>query len=500
MGISELNLTKESLKTKAIKGAGINIATQFAGLICHTAGVIVLGRLLTPKDFGLVAMVTAISLWFMNFGLNGFTEYIMQKEQIRNEDINSIFWLHLLISCILAISFSFFGIFLVKFYSEPALLWVSIAMATSFIFTALFTSHSALLKRNMEFTSIAIVGLVAIILSVVFSIAAAVFGMSYWAIVIRQLTLPVVTVIGAWWLCQWRPTYPKILKNYSALKYAIQVYGNFSIGYVMRNIDKVLLGKFHGTAVLGNYDRAYHLSMMPVGQLLTPLHSVALSTLRQLINEKARFIAYYSKAVAMVSFLGTAAALIITVSANDLILLLLGPTWKESGVVVMAFGPGIAGMLIYGTHAWLHLSLGTPERWLRWNFFSAIITVAGFAIAAPYGGVAMALAYSITAYILIVPALWYAGKPVGLRLKVLVASLWPYFFSAVITFGLWLLLTISCGSFINETAGSTYLLIKILTVSIAVLLLYLIFVFIFQRSLRSVTDVAELIRLFLGRR
>ena len=204
----------EVLKAKAVKGAGINVVTQSVGLVFNTVSVIILARLLPPKDFGLVAMVTAFSVWLMNFGGNGFTEYIVQKSDITKEEINSIFWLHVLIASTLAILFTIFGIFLVDFYSEPALSGISAAMSISFIFMGLCTTQLALLQREMKFKSIALIGLTAIILSIICAISAAVAGMSYWAIVIRQLTIPGVTMVGAWILCSWRPGLPSISKAF----------------------------------------------------------------------------------------------------------------------------------------------------------------------------------------------------------------------------------------------------------------------------------------------
>lgn len=493
-------LTADDIKVRAVKGAGINVVAQFAGFIGHTVGVIVLARLLKPTDFGLVAMVTAFSLWLMNFGANGFTEFIIQQENISKEEVNSIFWLHIFIASLLTLGFTFFGIVLVVFYSEPALWGIVAAMSTSFILMAFSTSHLALLKREMKFSSIAFLELAAVILSVVFAIAAAVGGMTYWAVVTRQLSIPVVLVIGSWILCPWRPGYPVNLScALPAFKYAVQVYCNFSLVYLMRNVDKVLLGKFHGSELLGHYDRAYHLSSLPANQLLIPLHNVALATLSRLINDKARFIAYFTKAVAMVALLGNLAAIILTLSAEDLILLLLGPAWNDAGRVVMAFGPGIAAMLVYGTHSWLHLSLGTPNRWLRWNILSSIFTIIAFAIAAPYGATAMAAAYSTTACILVAPALWYAGRPIGLSVAVVVDSLWTFFASAILVGTLWLSLSTYWFPF-KLLLENISLLTRVLMTCFIVAFLYLSIVILLQRSFRSIREITSFIGVFLSRK
>lgn len=495
-----MDVNTDGLKAKAVKGAGINVAVQIVAFVFQTAGVIFLARLLKPKDFGLVAMVTAFSQWFMNFGLNGFTEYIIQMPHIDNNVVNAIFWIHVFLAILLALGFSLFGFVLVDFYSEPALSGVAAAMATGFILYALTTSQMALLKREMKFSSIAIIDLVAVILSVALAITVAIGGMGYWAVVTRQLMIPVVTLIGVWIVSPWRPGTPRYLSSaLPGLKYAFQVYCNFSLGYVMRNIDKVLLGKFHGSELLGHYDRAYYLSSMPATQLLVPLHSVALSTLSRLRHDKERFYSYYTKAVSMVAFLGTIASVLLTLSARDLIHLLLGPAWAEAGLVVMAFGPGIAAVLISGTIPWLHLSLGTPNRWLRWNLLAAVLTITAFVISAPLGAVAMAIAFSTVTYILVLPGLWYAGRPFQIGIQGVINSIWPYFAAAIFVCIGWLFLSTYWLPLKGFLTGFSPF-IRIIMTSIIGLVLYLVSVVVLQRGFRSIREFFSLLSLMLSRK
>jgi len=487
------------LKTKAIKGATVNIVAQFVGIAVQTIGVVILARLLKPRDFGLVAMVTAFSLWLSNFGVNGFTEYIIQKQEVRKEEINSIFWLHLLVATILSVVFVFFGFLLVGFYSEPALSGIAAAMTASFIFQALSTSPIALLKREMRFTGIAIAELISVVLSVLLAVAAAFLGSGYWAVVTRQLTAPAVMMLGAWFLCRWRPGGPlRLAGALPALKYAVQVYLNFTLGFLMRGADKVLLGKFHGSVLLGNYDRAYHIFSMPAAQIVTPLHSVALATLSRLKHDREKFSSYFSRAVTLVAFPGTLVALGLTVSARDLVQLLLGPNWVEAGRVVMAFGPGVVADLLFATHSWLHLSLGTPNRWLRWNLIASIVTLTAFLIAAPFGAVAMATAYSIKGYILILPGIWYAGRPIQLRLRQVIGCLRTYFLSAAVVGVSWLSLS---GHWLPLKTLVTGLspLSRILLASCVTTVLYVAIVVLLERGFRSIRDILSLIPHILSR-
>jgi PST family polysaccharide transporter len=263
-----LELDTVDLKKKAVKGAAVNIITQSVAFVFQSAGVIILGRMLAPQAFGVVAMVTAFSLLPYNFGLNGFTEFIIQKEKISIEEIDSIFWAHVCISIILFAAFAIFGFALVRFYKEPALSNIAIVLATTFIMSACATTPRALLRRDMKYTSVAVGDLSAGIFSVAFAVTAASLGVSYWAIVTRQVSLAAIQAVAAWILCPWRPGRPRNLRQaLPAVKYTLKVFGNFTAGYMVKSVDKVLIGRTYGSSVLGSYDRAYYLSSLPAGQL-----------------------------------------------------------------------------------------------------------------------------------------------------------------------------------------------------------------------------------------
>lgn len=488
------------LKAIAIRGAGINMGAQMVGFLCQTVGVVVLARLLKPGDFGLVAMVTAFYLWPMNFGVNGFTEFIIQKEELGEKEINSIFWLQLFLGILLAIGFAFFGFFLVEFYTEPALSGIAAVMATGIVFQAICVSPMALLRREMKFAAVGIVELAGVILSVVLAISAAIGGMGYWSVVVRQLTIPAVSMIGCWMVCSWRPGRLGDLSGALAgLRYAMQIYCNYTLGYLRGNIDKVLIGKFHGTGSLGVYERSYHLFSVPFTQLLNPLHSVALATLSRLRHDKEQMCAYYTKAVSMVAFPGGLAALLLTISGKDLVFVLLGPKWNDAGPVVMAFGPGIAAYLVYGTHQWLHLSLGVPNRWVKWNLFASVISVIAFVLAAPFGAMGMAITFSGVGYALMLPAVWYAGRPIELKMKVVIGSMWPYFASGVFLCMVWYFLY-EYWRPLEWFLMRIRPLFRIIVTAFGMSLLYIAMVCMFERSLRSIRETLAVIKLSLSRK
>ncbi len=488
-----------SLKTKAIKSGGVSIVAQMISLAIHMLGVIILARMLQPRDFGLVTMVTAFYLLLMNFGINGFTEFIIQKKTISHMELSTIFWLHAFISSLLMLGFIGAAPILAAFYNEPEIKRIAMVMSFGIIAQMLSTHHLALLKRKMEFVKLAVNRVMAGVISLVIAVVMAQKGFGYWAVVARQLSHVVLIGIGSWVMCPWRPGLPgKFQSVVGSLKYALHVYGNFILGYFSRNLDKILLGRFYGSKVLGNYDRAYHLTSTPTGQLVTPLHSVGLATLSRLIDTPDRYIRYYTKALCMLSFVGVWASLVLTLSGKDIIFLLLGHGWERAGIVVMAFGPGIGAMILYSTYSWIHLSLAKPDRWLRWSLVSLGFTVAFLFASAPFGPVYIAGAYSISYYVLLAPAIWYAGRPIGLKVIPIGKAIGPYFVSGAASFSILFAGT----EFFTVTSSFIETLSPVLRLSIMVsssIIIYTALVVAFHRSFDPVKDLFNFVRTFIQR-
>jgi O-antigen/teichoic acid export membrane protein len=420
------------LKKRAVKGAGFTVVSQASTFLMHIISTVVLARLLTPDDFGLVAMAVTFSLLLQNFGLNGFTEAVMQRETLDQPLVSTLFWINIGSSLGLTLLFMAAAPALSWLYHEPRLQAISIWVALSIIFTGLANIHAALLKRNMEFKITSAIFFASRTVGFVLAIALAWMGWGYWALVINAVAQPLVYAVSAWMFCGWRPGRPARNTGVrSMVVYALHVYGNFSLNYSSRNVDNLLVGRYFGAHALGFYKKAYDIFALPVNQLTAPLTDVALSTLSRLTGEPERYRRYYLDAVSILAFIGMALSLLLTINAHDLILLILGPQWTRSADIFMYFGPGIGIMLVYYTNSWLHLSLGRAERLFRWGFIELLVTVLSFVIGLPFGPEGVAAAWTVSFYLLTGIGLWYAGKPIDITFSAVLAAIWKYVVSAL---------------------------------------------------------------------
>jgi len=219
------------------------------------------------------------------------------------------------------------------------------------------------------------------------------------------------------------------------LWFAFHTYGRFSLGYFTNNLDNLLIGWRLGPMSLGFYKKAYDLFVLPTSQLSSPLTIVAVSALSRLQNDYAQYRRYLLNALGVMAFIGMGLSGALTLAGKDLILVLLGPKWGESGRIFTFFGPGVGAVLLYGTHQWIHLSIGRADRWLRWGFVDLAVTAVFLVGGLHWGAVGIALGWVISSWIITLPALWYACQPIHLGLAPIVESMWRYVFSALIAGG-----------------------------------------------------------------
>ena len=126
-----------------------------------------------------------------------------------------------------------------------------------------------------------------------------------------------------------------------------------------------------------------------------------------------------------------AASADLTLVGSDVVRLVLGPQWSESGRIFALFGPGIGVMLLCSAVGWIHLSIGQPGRWLRWTLVELVLTVSLFLAVLAWGPAGIAAAWSVSYWVLLIPGFWYAGRPIGFGVSSLLAAIWKYSVAAL---------------------------------------------------------------------
>ncbi len=352
---------------RTVKASAITLIGQWIRFAIQTGSLIVLARLLSPQDYGLVAMVTAIVGIAQVLGDFGLSLAAVQARVLSRAQKTNLFWLNTLLGLTLTLVIFLLRGPIATFYHRPQLTQIVSVLSLAFLINGLTTQFEAELTRSMRFSRLAIRDIVAAAVSFVVALGMAIAGAGYWALVGQQLALAVASLVGSALLSGWRPGLPKIRESMGGLlTFGANTMGLQVSAYVVSNIDSVFVGRFWGAASLGVYNRAFTLFTLPLQQLTAPLTRVVLPTLSR-IRDEALFVRYLVRAQLLNGYILVGALVVGAAVAQPLIATTLGPKW--SGVVpifqVLALG-GVFQALGY-LYYWIFLAKGMTGVALRYG-------------------------------------------------------------------------------------------------------------------------------------
>lgn len=406
----------KDLKGKAVRGGAVRIANVGANFAIRLCTLMVLARLLNPADFGLVGMVTAFTGLLSMFRDFGLSAVAVQRAHITDEQASGLFWINILAGVGLALVTVGAAPAIADFYHDHRLIGVTIAMAAALLFNAAAVQHGARLQREMRFTAITVVQIVALVLSAAIAIGGALAGFGYWALVEMAVISPLVVAIGFWLTTSWIPGPPRrVAEIRSMLRFGGALTLNGVIVYIANNAEKVLLGRYWGPVALGIYGKAYQLSNMGTSELNFAAGEVAFSGLSRLQNDPPRLRSYFLKGYSIVLSLTLPATIGFALFANDLILVVLGPKWVAAVPILRLLVPTVLVFAVANPLSWLLTALGRVGRLLKMCLVSAPLTIACYFVGLPYGPKGVALARSVELMLWLIPLVIWAlhGTPVS---------------------------------------------------------------------------------------
>jgi O-antigen/teichoic acid export membrane protein len=384
------------LKGRSVRGGLVTFTSQGAQFVMQTVSTVVLARLLTPADFGLVAMVTAVTSLATAFADLGLTEATIQSKEINHGQVSALFWINVAIGLGLTLVTAGLAPVLAWLYREPRIVNITMLLALTFLISGLRSQHDALLKRQMRFVSLAIRDVAAYVLAVPVAIAMAWRGLGYWAIVALPLVLNSTQMVFSWLMMSWRPGLPRRdAKVGSMVAFGGNVAASYLIFNLNRNADNVLIGWYWGATPLGLYSRAYNLLMLPLRQLSAPAASVAVPAFSKLQGDPERYARYYLRTTSLIMWITAPLFGFLFVAAEPVIVLILGPQWREAAPVFQLLAISALGQMLLETTVWSLVSRGQSQRLLKLLLIVSPIIVVSFVIGLPFGIEGVALSSSL---------------------------------------------------------------------------------------------------------
>ena len=311
-----------------------------------------------------------------------------------------------------------FAPLVVRFYHEPRLFGITMVLALGFLFNAAGIQHSAILQRHLRFTALAVINVVALVVSALVGIGMAMLGFGYWALVVQAVAFPLGTTIGVWIVAAWTPGMPRRgAEVRSMMKFGGTLTLNGIIVYIGYNMDKVLLGRFWGAEDLGLYGRGYQLINIPTDNLNQSVGEVAFSAMSRVQNDRPRLRNYFLKGYSLVLAMTIPMTIMCGFFANDLIQVLLGPKWAATAPIFQLLAPTILIFAMINPLAWLMFALGMVGRSLKVAMVLAPLVMCGYLAGLHYGPKGVAFGYSAIMILWVIPHIAWCVHGTGVSLR-----------------------------------------------------------------------------------
>lgn len=414
----------KDLKHKVVRGSIAKIISQIAYLALRLGSLVILARLLDPKDFGLVAMVTGFTGIFSIIKDAGLSMATVQRDTLSHEQMSTLFWINAMLGLALAFLIIAIAPLIVAFYSEPRLFWVAMALAADFFFIGITAQHSALLQRQMRFGAISVIEFFTQFTGSAVAIFLAAYGYGYWALVAQVVTLPVISTIGTWAVARWIPGMPRRkIGIRSMLLFGGTITLNNFIVYIAFNFEKILMGRFWGAEALGMYGKAFQLINLPFDTLNSAIHGVAFSALSRIQDDPNRQNRFFLKGYSLLLTLTFPIIIACAVFAEDIILVVLGTKWEDAVPIFRFLTPTVMVYSMTFPFGWFLTSTGRQGRSLKMGFAIAPLVIVAVIIGIPHGPVGVAMSYSTAMTIWLIPCIIWTIHGTGIYLKDILLTL-----------------------------------------------------------------------------
>jgi O-antigen/teichoic acid export membrane protein len=406
------------LKNRSVRGGLLTVTSQGVQFVMQSVATVALARLLTPADFGLVAMVTAITGLAQGFADLGLSEATIQHPEINHNQVSTLFWINVAIGLTFTAITAALAPVLVWFYHEPRLKDITVLLSLTFLIGGLRVQHDALLRRQMRFKSLAIRDVASYVLAVPVAITMAWRGAGYWAIVAMPLTLNLTQMTLSWLMIRWMPGLPR---RDTKVRSLIAFGGNVAISYLIFNVnrsaDSILIGWHWGAGPLGLYSRAYNLLMLPVRQLGAPARSVAVPTFSRVQDDPERLARYYLGTANLIMWITAPIFGFLLVAAVPVIVLTLGDRWRAAAPVFQILAISALVQLLFESTLWLFVSRGQSQRLLKLLLIITPVIVGSYAIGLPFGIKGVALSGSLVLLVIFPWILKFSFSSTNLTLQ-----------------------------------------------------------------------------------
>lgn len=423
----------ESMLRGSVRGGIVIVLARGASDAIRFGAMLVLARLLTPEEFGVVGIVLVVVGVASVIQDLGLSTAAVQRPNLTLQQSSTLFWINVALGTVGAVVVFAGADVIASVASDDRVRDVARLLAPTFVLSALGTQHLALLRRQLRFTVLARIRIVSASVYAVVAISLASADVGQNALVWGLVASASVTSIAAFVASPMTPGRPHFDRSTAELtRFGLSFSGFAVLHHLALNLQTVVLGRLDGVAAAGQFGRAQRLADVSTSYLIEPVGGVAFPVMSRLADDPPRWARYYRSCQAVVTMATLGAAPVLVFHADELVEVLLGAPWADSAPVLSILGIGVIARGVCHPTGWIFQSRGDVGRMLRWGFFGWSVVLAGTMIGVRFGIEGAAWGYTAAAVVLVWPCLAYAFAGTPLRVGTVLRSLVPSFAAATV--------------------------------------------------------------------
>ena len=419
-------MQQESLKNKTKKGLAWSMIERFATQGVQFLFGIILARLLSPDDYGVIAMPLVFLAIAQCIIDSGFSTALIRKPELTEDDLSTAFYFNIGIGILCYAVLFFSSPLIADFYHTPILSSLLKVTALAVLFNPLCAVQQAILTRKIDFKTQAIVSLSGAILSGIVGLSMAYNGFGVWSLVFQQVGGYLIRTILLWILGKWKPKRKWSWESFHYLwGFGSKMLGSGLLDTIYNNIYPIVIGKYFSAQDLGNYTRAQQFSSLPSSNVTGVLQRVTFPVLSSIQNEDERLAKNYRKILKLSAFLVFPMMLMLSAIANPLVRILLTDKWIGCVILLQIV---CFQMMWYPIHA-INLNLltvkGRSDLYFRLEILKKIVGVCILCITIPHGVAWMVCGGVLSSLISLVINTYYTGKLLKIGLFIQIKDMLP---------------------------------------------------------------------------
>lgn len=416
----------ESLKHKTLRGTLWSSIERFSVQAVSFIVIIIMARILTPDDYGLVGMLTIFIAISQSLVDSGFSNALIRKQDRDETDNSTVFYFNIAVGIILYLILFFSAPLIAKFYKEPLLIPITRVISLSVLINSFVVVQRAILTSSIDFKTQAKASLIAAIISGCVGIWMAYNGYGVWSIVCYQLVNLTVNALLLWILSKWRPRWLYSWKSFRELfGFGSKLALSGVIDTIYNNIYLIVIGKVFSASDLGYYTRASQFAQFPSANFTGIISRVTYPILCTLQGDITRLRDVYRRFLRLSAFIVFPLMIGLAAVARPLLLLLLGEKWAFSIILLQII---CFSMMWYPIHA-INLNLlqvqGRSDLFLKLEIIKKIIGVSILCITVPMGLIAMCVGAIISSILCLSVNTHYTGKLIHVGFLLQIRDLLP---------------------------------------------------------------------------